>query len=211
MATENRDAYSLILDAIDRADYPPKSALVEADLADRFAMSRTPIREALQRLETQGILRRDGRSLIVSSLSHQEIGELYVVRSELEGLAARLAAQHAEPEEIALMQEMVARDLENLDDPKAMSRANRRLHNQIHLASHNNYLMAQLAEVQRTMALLVRTTFDDEARMRDGPREHAAIVNAIANRSGEDACDLIRDHISKAYKTRLALDMEESE
>ncbi len=210
MANEPKDAYSFILDGIDRGDYPPTSALVEADLAERFEMSRTPVREALQRLETQGILRRDGRSLIVSSLSHKEIGELYVVRGELEGLAARLAAQHAEPEEIALMQEMVARDLKEVDDPKMMSRANRRLHNQIHQASHNKYLIQQLAEVQQTMALLVRTTFDDELRMQEGPREHVAIVAAIAERDGNAACTLIRDHISRAYKTRLELDMKES-
>ena len=89
------DAYALILDAIDVGVYRPGDRLVESELAERFGVSRTPIREALQRLETQSLLARDGRSLIVASLDHAQTAELYAVRAELEGLAARLAAQHA--------------------------------------------------------------------------------------------------------------------
>ena len=81
----------MILDAIDVGTYRPGDRLVESELADRFGVSRTPIREALQRLETQSLLSRDGRSLIVASLDHNQMAELYVVRGELEGLAARLA------------------------------------------------------------------------------------------------------------------------
>ena len=59
-----KDAYSLILNAIDIGTYRPGDRLVESELADRFGVSRTPIREALQRLETQSLLTRDGRSHI---------------------------------------------------------------------------------------------------------------------------------------------------
>ena len=112
-----RDAYDLILQAIDEGTYRPGARLVESELADRFGVSRTPIREALQRLETQGLLTRDGRSLIVASLDHDQMAQLYIVRAELEGLAARLAAQHAAAEEIRVLQEMVAADRALLDDP----------------------------------------------------------------------------------------------
>ena len=104
---QNKDAYSLILEAIDVGVYKPGDRLVESDLADRFGVSRTPIREALQRLETQSLLTRDGRSLIVSSLDHSQMAELYIVRAELEGLAANLAAKHATSEEIKVLQDMV--------------------------------------------------------------------------------------------------------
>jgi len=57
-----KDAYSLILEAIDQGIYRPGDRLVEAELAERFGVSRTPVREALQRLETQSMLARDGRS-----------------------------------------------------------------------------------------------------------------------------------------------------
>ena len=203
-----KDAYSLILDAIDRGEYTPGSALVESELAGRFNFSRTPIREALQRLETQNVLRRDGRSLIVSSLSHDQIGELYVVRGELEGLAARLAAQHAAPEEVALLQDMVGRDRALVGKPQEMSRANKRFHNQIHLASHNRYLIQQLSSIYRAMALLVQTTLEERSRAKEAQAEHEAIVAAIAARDGEAACLAIRNHISRAYQTRLEIDLE---
>ena len=79
----NKDAYALILEAIDNGVFKPGDRLVEIDLADNFGVSRTPIREALQKLETQSLLERDGRSLIVSSLDHNQMAELYVVRAEL--------------------------------------------------------------------------------------------------------------------------------
>ena len=119
--TPNKDAYTLILEAIDSGVYRPGDRLVESELAERFGVSRTPIREALQRLETQSLLARDGRSLIVASLDHNQMAELYVVRTELEGLAARLAARHATEEEIQVMRDMVSEDRVLLDDPSAES------------------------------------------------------------------------------------------
>ena len=80
-----KDPYELVLDAIDRGVFRPGDRLVESELAERLGVSRTPIREALQRLETQGVLARDGRSLVVAALTHDQLGELYVVRAELEG------------------------------------------------------------------------------------------------------------------------------
>jgi DNA-binding GntR family transcriptional regulator len=159
----NKDAYGLILDAIDIGVYRPGDRLVESELADRFGVSRTPIREALQRLETQSLLSRDGRSLIVASLDHSQMAELYVVRSELEGLAARLAARHATIEEKRVLQDMVNDDYKIVDDPSALSRANRRFHKQIHLASHNRFLVQQLDLVHRSMALMATTSWRGRA------------------------------------------------
>ncbi|TBX23215.1 GntR family transcriptional regulator [Nioella sediminis] len=198
-----KDAYDLILKAIDEGTYRPGSRLVESELAERFGVSRTPIREALQRLETQGLLTRDGRSLIVASLDHDQMAQLYIVRAELEGLAARLAAQHAAAEEIKVLQEMVAADHALLDDPAALSRANRRFHKQIHLASHNKYLVQQLDLVHRSMALMATTSLAAEGRGPVALEEHDAIVRAIAERDGDRAARMLKDHLSTAFEVRL--------
>ena len=203
-----KDAYDLILDAIDSHIYTPGDRLVESELAERFGVSRTPVREALQRLETQNLLTRDGRSLIVASLDHSQMSELYVVRGELEGLAAKLAARHATPEEVRVLRDMLEADHALLDDPSAMSRANRRFHKQIHLASHNRFLVQQLDLVHRSMALMATTSIAAEGRPADTLREHGAIVAAIEKGDGEAAYLALRDHISKAYITRLRLDAE---
>lgn len=202
----HKDAYALILDAIDQGVYRPGDRLVESELADRFGVSRTPIREALQRLETQSLLTRDGRSLIVASLDHAQLSELYVVRGELEGLAARLAARHAAPEEVQVLQDMLAADRRLVNDPAALSRANRRFHKQIHLASHNRFLVQQLDLLHRSMALMATTSLSAEGRGVQTLAEHAAIVDAIARGDGDGAYRALRDHISAAFVTRLKLD-----
>lgn len=205
-----KDAYSMILEAIDTGIYRPGDRLVESELADRFGVSRTPVREALQRLETQSLLARDGRSLIVASLDHNQLSELYAVRAELEGLAARLAARHATAEEISVLKDMVAEDRQLLDNPSALSRANRRFHKQIHLASHNRYLVQQLDLVHRTMALMATTSLAAEGRGADAMAEHAAIVDAIEKRDEQRADDALKRHISQAFVTRLKLDSKTS-
>ncbi|GIT90364.1 GntR family transcriptional regulator [Jannaschia pagri] len=203
MQSTQTDAYALIIDAIDQGLYRPGDRLVESELADRFGVSRTPVREALQRLETQSLLTRDGRSLIVATLSHDQMAELYVVRTELEALAARLAAQHAAQEEIAVLAAMVEEDRVLLTDAQALSRANRRFHMQIHLASHNRYLVQQLGMVHRSMALMATTSLAAEGRGETALAEHADIVDAISARDGDRAANALRQHLSTAFEVRL--------
>ena len=203
---QNKDAYSLILEAIDVGIYKPGDRLVESDLADRFGVSRTPIREALQRLETQSLLTRDGRSLIVSSLDHSQMAELYIVRAELEGLAANLAAKHATSEEIKVLQDMVDSDRKIISDPSSLARSNRRFHKQIHLASHNRFLIKQLDLVHRSMALMATTSLAADGRGAVAVEEHQAIVTAIADGDSTEASEKLRNHISVAFITRLKQD-----
>jgi len=203
-----KDAYRLVLEAIDHGAFRPGDRLVESELAARFGVSRTPIREALQRLEAQSVLARDGRSLVVASLNHGQLGELYVVRGELEGLAARLAAQHAAPEEVRVLWDLVQRDRALVGEPDRLARANRIFHHQIHLASHNRYLIQQLDMVHLTMALLATTSLAAEGRGARSLDEHEAIVRAIEARDGAAAEAAIRHHISVAFETRLKLDAD---
>ena len=203
---QNKDAYSLILEAIDIGIYKPGDRLVESDLADSFGVSRTPILEALQRLETQSLLTRDGRSLIVSSLDHSQMAELYIVRAELEGLAANLAAKHATGEEVKVLQDMVNSDRKIIADPSALAKSNRRFHKQIHLASHNRFLIKQLDLVHRSMALMATTSLAADGRGPVAVEEHQAIVTAISKGDSEEASEKLRDHISIAFITRLKQD-----
>ncbi len=204
-----KDPYELIIEAIDDGDYKPGDRLVEAELAERFGVSRTPIREALQRLETQSFLNRDGRSLMVASLNHNQVGELYTVRAELEGLATFLAAQHAAPEEIRVLYNMIESDREYISDPQQLSRANRRFHNQLHLASHNNFLILQLQQVHRAMALLANTSLTADGRGESALQEHLDIVSAIEAKDGEGARQALKQHLSFAFETRLKQDVDE--
>lgn len=199
-----KDAYTLILEAIEAGVYRPGDRLVESELAERLGVSRTPVREALQRLETQSMLTRDGRSLIVASLDHNQLSELYAVRTELEGLAARLAARHATDEELRVLRAMVEDDRTLIGgDPRHLNRVNKRFHRQIHLASHNRFLVQQLEMVHRSMALMATTSFAAEGRDEVAIAEHDLIVRALEARDPEAAHAALRNHISKAYEIRL--------
>ncbi|MEL7344425.1 MAG: GntR family transcriptional regulator [Pseudomonadota bacterium] len=202
------DAYDLILEAIETGDFKPGDRLVESELAQRFGVSRTPVREALQRLETQSLLARDGRSLIVASLDHNEMSELYTVRSELEGLAARLAARHATAEELKVLRAMVEDDRALIGNPEALARSNRRFHRQVHLASHNRFLVQQLDLVYRSMALMATTSLAAEGRSEEALSEHSDVIDAIQTGDADAAYERLKAHISKAYERRLRQDAE---
>ncbi len=205
-----KDAYTLILEAIEGGTYKPGDRLVESELAERLGVSRTPVREALQRLETQAMLTRDGRSLIVASLDHNQLAELYAVRTELEGLAARLAARHATDEEIRVLQSMVADDRALLGgDPRALSRANKRFHKQIHLASHNRFLVQQLDLVHRSMALMANTLLRGRGARRGGPGRTRRDRRGDFGAGRRAAYQALKTHISRAFETRLRVEAGE--
>ncbi|MEM6355970.1 MAG: GntR family transcriptional regulator, partial [Pseudomonadota bacterium] len=88
------DPYSSLIDAIDSGEFQPGARLIETDLAARLGVSRTPVRQALSRLEAHGLASRDERGgLVVATLDYDQLSELYAVREWAEGLAARLAAR----------------------------------------------------------------------------------------------------------------------
>ena len=101
---------------------------------------------------------------------------------------------------------MVSEDRALLNDPSALSRANRRFHKMIHLASHNRFLVQQLDLVHRSMALMATTSLAAQGRGEIALAEHKAIVDAIARRDEDAAYKALRDHISVAFVTRLKLD-----
>lgn len=204
----DRDLHERILDAIDAGQYPPGARLLETELAETFGVSRTPVREALRRLESQGVVTHEARKgAVVASLDYNQLGELYAVREVMEGLAARLAARFASPAEVQLLRDMIARDRQE-SDPARLAAANKRFHRQLHLASHNRVLSQTLDPVRRSLALLSGTTFEAKERPEQSNDEHEAIVDAIASRD-EDAADAAaRAHIASAYALRLKLEAE---
>ena len=98
---------------------------------------------------------------------------------------------------------------DNGGDPRALSRANKRFHRQVHLASHNRFLIQQLDLVHRSMALMATTSFAAEGRDGVALAEHAAMVAAIEAHDGDAAYAALKTHISKAFETRLRVDAGE--
>ena len=203
-------AFRSLLDAIQKGELKPGARMREVDLAGSLGISRTPVREALGRLISEGLVVNDKvRGMIVAELDHGEVNELYAMREVLEGTAARFAAQHASEVEISILLELVERDRQLTPEQPADLVANNRLfHDTLYRAAHNRYLVKTLNTLRETMALLGQTTLMQVGRSEKATDEHAAIVNAIQKRDPEAAEKAAREHIRAAHRTRLKLMFE---
>ena len=101
-------AYKMLLDAIHEQTLKPGERVREDEASKMLGISRTPVRQALHKLQTRGLLRQaPGRGLLVAELDRQQVIELYAMRELLEGAAARLAAQHAGPSDFVAMRSVL--------------------------------------------------------------------------------------------------------
>jgi DNA-binding GntR family transcriptional regulator len=200
------DAYELLLAGIENGDLPAGTRLRETELAQRFSLSRTPIREALKRLEQQGLITHEPHhGVVVTSLNYGQIAELYLLREVLEGTAARLAAQHASDIEIGLLQEMVEKDRALAEQPARLAKTNRGFHQQVRDAGRNSFLSQALENLRLSLALLPGTTLGAPGRGAASVQDHAEIVTRIAARDPDGAEAAARQHIRNAFKTRIQL------
>lgn len=199
-------AYGLLLAAIESGKLAPGDRLLEIELAQQFGISRTPVREAIKRLETQGLVTRESnQGAIVTKLDHIRTVELYLVREVLEGVAARLAATLGTDAELGVLRAMVSEDRRFLDKPEALVERNRRFHKQIQLTARNHLLNEILDNMRVSQILMIGTTSVVKSRPADLLDEHDAIVAAIVARDPDRAEAVARLHVRNSFAARLKL------
>jgi DNA-binding GntR family transcriptional regulator len=178
----------------------------EEDIAKSLGVSRTPVREALQRLQERGLLAvGTGRGLVVRELGEREVMELYAMREILEGSAARFAAQHAGEEEVQRLYRLHETYIAAFGEPERLVPLNRRFHHAIHEAAHNRYLAQALNAVHDSIALLHSSTFRVPAKPDRSDLEHRRIIEAIERRDPDAAEAAARAHIREARRTRFEM------
>ncbi|HYD66895.1 GntR family transcriptional regulator [Azospirillum sp.] len=202
-------AYRRIHEAIQGGQLKPGARVREAEIAGWLGLSRTPVREALGRLESQGLLVHEPRrGLIVAELDHQMVTELYLMREVLEGTAAALAARHASDAEIAALRDMVAFDRGITGNPVRLAQNNRLFHDALYRGSHNRYLLRTCNGLRESLALLGPTTLALHGRPDTALDEHEAIVDAIERHDPKAAEEAARAHIRNAHRARLRVMFE---
>jgi DNA-binding GntR family transcriptional regulator len=177
----------------------PGSRLDEVALANRFGVSRTPIREALLQLSAAGLIEmRPRRGAIVASVGAEQLIEMFEVMAELEGLAGRLAARrHTDADIQAIMEAHEAcRQAAGADDSDAYYYENERFHYAIYHASHNQFLIDQCSTLHRRLKPYRRLQLRVRNRVARSFAEHEQFMSALMIGDGEKASRALRDHVA---------------
>lgn len=204
-AEARRTPLDHIMGLIELGELRPGSRLTEVDLAQRLGISRTPVREALHRLHAMGLAEHGPqRGLIVAHLSYDQLRQLFAVREGLEGMATRLAAEHASRAEVVLLRELVEGD-RGISDPVKLLERNKSLHRQIVQASHNQFMIEALGNLRVHLSLLPGSTYANPGRIAMAQEEHEEIVAAIEAGDGDRAERAARRHILSGYQVRLKM------
>ena len=187
---------------------PPSTWLRESDLAEALKVSRTPVREALRRLADEGLVVKTAHhGAMVTSLSLEDVLALYVVREDLEGLAARLAAVRCPAGLVEELDEINAsmRDAAARGDIDGLSKLNLTWHRTLRTGAANPYLERFLNQVEHAVRRLPATTLVHPGRPDEVLAEHEAVARAIQARDGRAAERVAKAHMHRAREIRLAV------
>jgi DNA-binding GntR family transcriptional regulator len=189
------------------AQLPPGYVLREAELAARFGVSKTPLREAFVRLEKDGFVQiAPYRSAVVAGYSRQDLQEIYEVRQLLEGHCAREASVHISAEDLAALTRVVKDSAAAFEagDTEALTALIDEFDVLLYQQSKNSRITAMLDNIRDHVTRIGRLTVAIPGRLGNSVQEHQAIYDAITARDGERAEILLRQHIRSVMADQLA-------
>lgn len=197
-------AFSQLMDAIKDGTYQPGDRLREVEVAERLSLSRTPIREALRRLEAENIIEHRPRiGAVIRTLSQAEVVELYEMRLVLERTAAEMAAKHAAEAEVDTMAAINADIADAVAAPTKAAAINQTFHRAIYLAARNRFLLESARAMNNALLLLGPTTLADTDRIETVVHQHQLIIDAISAGDAEGAGAAAEAHLQTSLRYRL--------
>ncbi|MEM7615096.1 MAG: GntR family transcriptional regulator [Pseudomonadota bacterium] len=200
--SQGEAAYARLYAAIQDGTFRPGDRLREVEVAQRLTLSRTPVREALRKLESDGIVEHRPRlGAVVRTLDHTEVVELYEMRLVLERTAAEMAAKHALRAEADALEDL--NQTFAATPPKDAAKVNRMFHRGLYLAARNRFLLDTARALENAMMLLDPSTLEDEARVSTVHAEHQAIIDAIRTGDAPAAGAAAEVHLETSLRLRL--------
>jgi DNA-binding GntR family transcriptional regulator len=196
--SQGERAYLLIRDQIVTLKLAPGAVIEEAHLRQELGLGRTPIREALQRLAHENLVTFvPHRGTFVCDINLTDLHRLTEVRVEIEGYAARLAAERGSAGDRAAM-EALMQELETIDESDAhtLIRLDQRIHRQVYRATRNAFLQAMLEESFNLSLRIWFLGLDRGVRLKEAVEEHRQLLDAIVSRDARKAEAVMRQHIT---------------
>ncbi|MGW0432146.1 GntR family transcriptional regulator [Micromonospora sp. NPDC003197] len=207
-STLKETPYDKIRDAIVSGELTGGTQLTESSLAAWCGVSRTPIREALLRLEQDGLVARTERGPVVRSRSPEEILDIYEVRIGLEATASRSAAHRRTDHDLRAMRQALALAGPEASDPAELVRANVAFHRRVWRAAHNEAVVDLLQRLELQIARYPETTLSYPGRWDRACQQHAELIDAIEARDADRAAAIAHQHFTEARDIRLKLATE---
>ncbi|MEW5761834.1 MAG: GntR family transcriptional regulator [Bacillota bacterium] len=198
--------FESLREAIIQGRLKPGERLMELTLAEELGVSRTPVREAIRKLELEGfVVMVPRKGAYVSGITEKDINDVFEVRAALEALAAGLAAERITEEELDDLERSLVRFAEasQAGDIEAVVEHDTQFHDLIYRASRNQRLVQIVSNLQDHIQRLRLATLSRPGRTRRAVEEHKNIVEAIAERNVELAQQLAREHIENAEANLL--------
>lgn len=200
------DVYHQLREAIVTGGLSADAPLTELALAAQYKVSRTPVREALRRLEQDGLVERGPRGMQVRGRSPEEILEIYEVRITLETAAARAAAERRTELDLLKLEQVHASMLEaSLDDPDRLAKINRTFHETLWAMSHNGTLVDLLDRLHAHLIRYRGTTLTYRDRWEHVLEEHGRLIEAIRAGDQDAAGRIAQEHMTAARNVRLQM------
>jgi DNA-binding GntR family transcriptional regulator len=195
-----------IREAILKGTLKPGEKVAEPELAERFGISRTPIREAFRQLESEGYLTVIPRKgAVVAALSERDVQEFYAIKSILEGYAAELAAKNLSEKDLARL-EAINEKLKTLatsDDVKAFYRVHNEFHETFLKAADNSKLYELIQHLGLKFSRLRMASLSVHGRMAISVAEHDKLLDAFRRHDGKSAEDLVKQTAAIGGKVLL--------
>ncbi|MHB1405961.1 MAG: GntR family transcriptional regulator [Desulfitobacteriaceae bacterium] len=201
--TSDEVAYQRIRSGIIGGYFKAGERLREQELGDKLGISRTPVREALRRLEREGFLRKDPyKGVMVRKFTYQEAQNIYQVRAVLEGLGAYLLAEKSSPEILEKLKQTFALAGQALNDEDLgrVAQLNNDFHAIIATGHYNTMLAEMLLNLHGCISVLRVSTWTIPRRPLNTHHEHQAIIDAIERRKPEEARATATLHIQKSWE-----------
>ena len=195
--SQSEEAYARLLERIVRLDMPPGSVVNEARLREELKIGRTPIREALQRLARENLVRSiPHRGTFVTDVNITDLARITEVRVVLEAHAARLAAEKhtsADAQTTRELLELLRGD--RITDQRQLMQLDQRIHRLIYRAAHNPFLEATLERYFNLSLRLWYLVLDRQVGLRRAVDEHIDLLEAVLSSDGELAETIMRKHV----------------